>query len=448
MPRPKNANWLPTLWAQNENHTAPGEVWDGLPTKVEPANPETGHVPNERPPAEAQNWRDNRFEKLLRYLDTIDVRNFVPPVSVADVHANGIDWDGARFVIAGEDGSGSPGKALSSGNGWHFDANEEAELVGTAEYSGEPFDVCASGRRVYMFADGVLWVRTNFTSYTPHQISETVGADFYTHRGLIGQAWKDPKLADLVWHAWLSQKSPAGASDWITIGRATPAGHVWTTGGAGGGNGRTGMNTGHLQDPGDPRVDRAMFADLDGMRVCIVNGPSIVGNVLLQSIDVAGDYLAWSNAGALAGITGTIVGLERSGDWLVAVTYEGRCYRSSDAVTWALVAYPGGGVLTMRMTFLDVFAPAMIRHGSALIAVGERSASSYGGGGEAVVLVMSTDHGATWEVIGGWPTEGGDFYRMRSLQDGRIAFLTWDGTTSQIAYSLRTASLPTGADDT
>jgi hypothetical protein len=222
---------------------------------------------------------------------------------------------------------------------------------------------------------------------------------------------------------------------------------VWTTGGAGGGNGRTGMNTGHLQDPNDPRVDRAMFSWLDGMRVCIVNGPSIAGNVLLQSVDVAGDYLAWSNAGALSGITGTIVGLARSGDWLVAVTALGRCYRSSDAVTWDLVSFPLG-VLSARMTFLEVFSPAMIAHGSALVAVGELSAASFGAGGEAIVLVGSFDHGETWEVLAGWPTDGGDFYRMRSMQDGRIACLTWDGTSSQIAYSLRTRSVPTGSDDT
>jgi hypothetical protein len=448
MPRPKNANMLATLWSQDENHDAPGETWDGLPTKVEPPNPETGHKPNERPAAEIVNWRENRIEKLLWYLDTIDVRNFMPHASAADVHANGIDFDGARYVIAGEEGDGSGGAAFSSGNGNDFtQTNESAQLVGTAEYGEEVFDVCASGRRTYLFTDGALWVRTNFNAYTVDQISETVGADFYTHRGLIGQAWKDPEISDLVWNAWLSQKSPAGASDWITIGRATPTGHVWTTGGAGGGNGRTGMNTGHLQDPNDPRVDRAMFSWLDGMRVCIVNGPSIAGNVLLQSVDVAGDYLAWSNAGALSGITGTIVGLARSGDWLVAVTALGRCYRSSDAVTWDLVSFPLG-VLSARMTFLEVFSPAMIAHGSALVAVGELSAASFGAGGEAIVLVGSFDHGETWEVLAGWPTDGGDFYRMRSMQDGRIACLTWDGTSSQIAYSLRTRSVPTGSDDT
>lgn len=453
MPRPKNANLTDSLWSQNGAHDDPGETWHDQPSMVEPANPQTGHLPGERPPAEEFNWWKNRLEKIARYLDTIDVRNFMPPVGIVDLQIRGLDWEGARYVAGGNDGdTPANGKALSSPEGWNYDSDESAQLTDSAEYADNPADVVASGRRVYLITDGAVQIRSDFNSYTTDQISETFSGTFYSHRPhFITQAWKDPEIEDTVWTAWVSQKSPPGLSDWISIGRVGPTGLTWTTG-VNAGTGRSGLNTGRLWDPGTTPGERAMFADLPGKRVCVCNGPNMSGNQMLVSIDEANDFLSWSSAGQIAGITGTIVGLERSGDFLVAVTDGGRCYRSADGTTWALVNFPpwlpwDTTNLSPRMTFLSSFSPAMIRHGSVLVALGELSPAVLGGGGEGLVLVGSVDHGDTWEVLAGYPVSSQlDFIRIRSMQDGRIVCLGYDGTNSQVSFSLRTRALPVGSD--
>ena len=67
MARPSTA--MPD-WASNVNYAAPGQPWDGTPTKVAPVAGAilTGHVPGNSAPAAGENWHKNLCGAWVREL--------------------------------------------------------------------------------------------------------------------------------------------------------------------------------------------------------------------------------------------------------------------------------------------------------------------------------------------------------------------------------------------
>lgn len=67
--------------ASDDVYSAPGEDWDGLPTKVAPSAGEiaTGAVPNTPIDAEVRNWYDDKIARRLAAIDLVEATNFPEP---------------------------------------------------------------------------------------------------------------------------------------------------------------------------------------------------------------------------------------------------------------------------------------------------------------------------------------------------------------------------------
>ncbi len=74
MPRPNGD----IHWATDANYSAPGETWDGDPTKVEPpiGLKDAGHQPTGVFPIEMHNWWRNRMAQFTEYLADLQVWNW------------------------------------------------------------------------------------------------------------------------------------------------------------------------------------------------------------------------------------------------------------------------------------------------------------------------------------------------------------------------------------
>lgn len=75
---------ITSVWSTDANFPAGAEPWNGTPTKVAPSAGEIagGSKPDRRFPAAWYNWELNRNDRMLQYLDMIEVRNMGPRLTV------------------------------------------------------------------------------------------------------------------------------------------------------------------------------------------------------------------------------------------------------------------------------------------------------------------------------------------------------------------------------
>ena len=88
-------------WANDLNINDPGEPWDATPTKVNPGSGkrDDGHLPEENPPAQHENFRENLISRWIQYFSTLSVTNWVdlgPPNDegqVQRIHTDRVIYD-------------------------------------------------------------------------------------------------------------------------------------------------------------------------------------------------------------------------------------------------------------------------------------------------------------------------------------------------------------------
>lgn len=129
-------------WASDVNHSAPGETWDGLATKVAPSSGQiaAGFQPEQEPPGEWLNYLFNNYGDWIRYLsgffDGSSDEFEYPTVRVRTIHLvpsdasnyGSSDWG---FIAGGRDA------ILSAANG----ANLIYSLAGIVPSGAEITDV-------------------------------------------------------------------------------------------------------------------------------------------------------------------------------------------------------------------------------------------------------------------------------------------------------------------
>jgi hypothetical protein len=85
--RPKN----PPLWATDTNFPAGGDSWSGTPTKVAPTGGmiQTGHVPEQGPSAQIENYFRNELGQWLTFFQDMQVLNWPMHTVIGGIVANG-----------------------------------------------------------------------------------------------------------------------------------------------------------------------------------------------------------------------------------------------------------------------------------------------------------------------------------------------------------------------
>lgn len=445
MPRPYNANLPESLTASDAAYGAhPGEAYDGQPNKVAPDRGAEGWLPGQRPPAEQFNWYDNRLEKLLRYLDTIDVRNYTRLASPTELGAMvpvDADFYGGQYIVVGTDDAAV--RVAVSGNGLSTWTDESAACSAGVDVTNDFHAVVCVKSYAFCFSQAGHWLRDAAGNWieVPQDVTAGIGVPSHpiTYAQNGGNFFKDPDL-DYVWGAF--RMNPVG-NDYITIARMSVLGGYEFAEGPdlGAGDGSAGLTTAANGQNGE----RAYFAATPGKRWCLLDNDSFAVRVMGFSTDEANGFREWS-ADPCSGLSsGNVQGLFSIGHELFTVTDNGRLYSSSDGLAWTLET----NFSTAAAGSLNVEAfQSVTQHRGCAVA---RATVRAQVGGDAVGALLVTTDGRTWHHASALPAAilGTIKGRMRSMQDGRLALVSGNlaGSSANLHASLGTV-LSVGDDST
>lgn len=169
----------PTQWATDEDYSAPGQAWNGEPTKVDPgsARRAIGYEPSQRPPAEWINYQLRACGEWATYQDAIEVLNWERPPGtfptsfrlmslLATDYAGG---EGVLWAVGYHTGTNASVIYRSYDGGYTWETAET--LPGS---SNTAFDADTSGSvilavsnttaRILRMASGAAWTAANIGS--------------------------------------------------------------------------------------------------------------------------------------------------------------------------------------------------------------------------------------------------------------------------------------------
>ncbi len=347
---------VPT-WATDETYTAPGEAWDGQPTKVAPAPAKQaeGVEPGERFPADHFNWILNRFGRWAEYLAPIPLANWTTrtadatssPTSAVAVASR--PWAGERdaFIALLDAGANHIAQRSPAGDGWKDTGSGiTGDLFDVAWMGGSVnrwLLVGAAGRVYYRAgnaSDATAWTSTGPGSGDDfYAVAVNDDADLAVAVGEAGRIYTSTDGA-----TWTSRTSGTtadllgvafGGGLWVAVGNAggddfvitSTDGTTWTPAATG---------TAQINDVVyDAEHELFVFADTTSVRQVTTAGvvSAVVGTLPSDIIALATDG------------HGTIVAIDRTSIFV-----------SSDAgVTWSdhIVIAQGTGT-TSTTVFYDV----------------------------------------------------------------------------------------------
>lgn len=407
----------PPIPATDANYNAPGKAWDGLPTKLQPASGKlaAGWQPGEAPPAPVANWIDYYQGRHLNYLDGLEARNWTDPISLATFSnlptpvQGPIAWSSQerRLFTAGIiQGVGT--RALSSHNGreWSVHTGIAKLPKGVA---------CGSISTVIVCEDPSL---SHDPGFYRHGAGDLLTTWTFTAAPGLGFAGSQ-KFNGLLWDAESGRYVSFGQdANLINLWAC-----IWT--------GNEALDDLALRSIGNQGFTSEIYfmALAPGRKVAIGTwkaGPATpILNRVWKAATVDGP---WDDKGDLNSVMGAdlVTGLDydAESDLFVCVTISGKSLISQDGETW--VQRCGNS------TFRSFLPSTLVCRGSVWLACVAPV------GGLPPGLVMSLDHGATWEALP-WPLPEASVPKWAGKVDGRFAVVGLDGAPgpASVAFGLR-----------